>query len=260
MSNDKYVRISSSTDIHVVQRIERKFFILPRNLDFARTLINEVCRPDRQFPEGQVNSLYYDTLDLDQYMRSIDGDFRKHKVRIRWYNKIEDYEGDIPIFVELKMREGLASTKYRKRLIVPPRYVDRESLSSGIIDSMTLTSILAAFGYFSAQPLRPVILISYWRQRFNEVMTGARVSVDYDIRSTMVARELGYGERDLMLRGGVLEIKGASRELPITFVRLIKLLDTPWSRFSKYSQCIETHLSHPSAMARLWPSGKVIEV
>jgi hypothetical protein len=123
-----------------------------------------------------------------------------------------------------------------------------------------LARILAAFGYFPDQPLRPIILISYWRHRFTEVMTGARVSVDYDIRSTMVARELGYGERDLKLRGGVLEIKGSSMELPPTFVRLVKPLDTQWSRFSKYGQCIETHMSNPSAMARLWPSGKVIEV
>jgi len=253
------VHVSASTDIGVVQRIEQKFFILPRNLGFAHTLMNEVCRPDRQFPEGQVNSLYYDTIDLAQYMKSVDGDLRKHKVRIRWYDKIEDYEGDIPIFVELKMREGLASTKHRTRLLVPPRYLDRENLSSGIIDSMMLARILAAFGYFSDRPLRPVVLISYWRYRFTEVMTGTRVSVDYDIRSTLVARELGYGERDLKLRGGVLEIKGPSMELP-PMLRRIKLLDAEWSRFSKYGQCIETHLSHPSAMARLWPTGRVVQV
>jgi len=260
MSNDKYVHVSASTDIEAVQRIERKFFILPRNLNFARTLMNEVCRPDRQFPESQVNSLYYDTVDLAHYMRSVDGDFRKHKVRIRWYDKIEDYEGDIPIFVELKMRAGLGSTKQRKQLFIPPRYLDKRSLSSGIIDSMMLARILAAFGYFPDRPLRPVVLISYWRHRFTEVMTGARVSVDYDIRSTLVARELGYGECDLKLRGGVLEIKRHSMELPHTLVRRVKLLGTQWSRFSKYGECIETHLSHPSTRARLWPSGKLVEV
>ena len=260
MSNDRHVHVSASADIKIVQRIEWKFFILPRNLGFTRTLMNDVCRPDRQFPEGQVNSLYYDTIDLAQYMRSVDGDFRKHKVRIRWYDKLEDYEGDIPIFVELKLREGLASTKRRQRLLVPPRYLERESLNSGIIDSITLVRILAAFGYFPDRPLRPVVLISYWRHRFIEVMTGARVSVDYDIKSTLVARELGYGERDLKLRGGVLEIKRSSMELPPILMGRVKFLETEWSRFSKYGQCIETHLSQPSAIARLWPSGKTVEI
>ena len=260
MSSDKHVHVSTSADIGIIQRIERKFFILPRNLGFARTIMNEVCRPDRQFPKGQVNSLYYDTIDLAQYMRSVDGDLRKHKVRIRWYDKIEDYEGDIPIFVELKIREGLDSTKQRKRLLVPPRYLDRESLNNGIIDNLTMARILAAFGYFSDRPLRPVALISYHRHRFTEVMTGARVSLDYDIRSTLVVRELGYGERDLKLRGGILEIKRLNMDLPPMIVRRVNLLNTEWSRYSKYGQCLETHLSHPSAIARLWPSGKVVEV
>jgi len=260
MSNDKHLHISTSADIGIIQRIERKFFILPRNLGFASTIINEVCRPDGQFPKGQVNSLYYDTIDLAQYTRSLDGDLRKHKVRIRWYDKIEDYDGDIPVFVELKMREGLNSTKQRKRLLVPSRYLEKDRLNNGIIDNMTMARILAAFGYFPDRPLRPVVLISYRRHRFTEVMTGARVSLDYDIRSTLVVRELGYGERDLRLRGGVLEIKRLSMDLPPTLVRRVNLLNTEWSRYSKYGQCIETHLSHPSAIARLWPSGKVVKV
>ena len=260
MSSGRHLDVSASADIKIVQRIERKFFILPRNLGFTRALMNDVCRPDRQFPAGQVNSLYYDTIDLDQYMRSVDGDFRKHKVRIRWYGKPEDYEGDIPVFVELKLREGLASTKKRRRLLVPPQYLDRRSLDSGVIGSMALARILAAFGYFPERPLRPVVLISYWRHRFAELITGARVSVDYDIRSTLVAPELGYGERDLKLRGGVLEIKRSSMELPPVLMGRVKLLETEWSRFSKYGQCIETHLSQPGTIARLWPSGKTVEI
>ena len=252
------MHISASADTNPIYRIERKFFILPGNVGFARTLMDEMCRPDRQFPEGLVNSLYYDTIDLAEYMRSVDGDLQKHKIRIRWYDKIEDYQGDIPIFVELKIREGLASTKHRTRLLVPPQNLDRENLSSGIIDSMVLARILATFGYFSDQPLRPVVLISYWRHRFTEVVTGTRVSVDYNIRSTLVARELGYGERDLRLRGGILEIKGPSMEIPPMLGR-IKLLNAEWSRFSKYSYCLDAHLSAPGTTARLWPSGRIAE-
>jgi len=65
-------------------RIERKFFIFPKNIGFAHTLLRQVCRPDSEYPEGLVNSLYFDTPDLDQYTRSSSGEFRKDKVRIRW--------------------------------------------------------------------------------------------------------------------------------------------------------------------------------
>ena len=66
------------------QRFERKFFILPRNIGFAYALLRQICRPDGEYPEGQVNSLYFDTPDLDQYVRSAAGDFKKDKVRLRW--------------------------------------------------------------------------------------------------------------------------------------------------------------------------------
>jgi len=90
------------------------------------------------------------------------------------------------------------------------------------------------------------------------MLTGVRVSLDYSIRSTSIARELGYGERELQLPGGVIEVKGQSIELPPT-LRRMRLLDIDWSRFSKYSHCVESHLSQPGTMSRLWPSGRTIE-
>jgi len=164
----------------------------------------------------------------------------------------------VPVFAELKSRLGFASSKQRERLLVPAEHLVGNRLGAGIIDRTTLAGILAGFGHFPDKPLRPIILISYWRYRFNEMSTGVRVSFDHSIRSTAVARELGYGERELQLPGGVIEVKGSSIELPVT-LRRMRLLDIDWSRFSKYSYCVESHLSQPGTMSRLWPSGRIIE-
>jgi len=247
-----------STGAQPAQRIERKFFIFPKNIGFAHALLRQVCRPDSEYPEGLVNSLYFDTPDLDQYIRSSSGEFRKDKVRIRWYDKLEDYQGTVPVFLELKTRRGFASSKQRQRFLAPAQQLDTGHLSAGIIDKPVLVDTLAGFGHYPGKPLQPIILIAYWRYRFTEMMTGVRVCLDYDIRSTFVARQLGYGERELRLRGGVIEVKGPSWELPLT-LRRMKLLDTDWSRFSKYGNCIEAHLSKPGVTGRLWPSGRVIE-
>jgi hypothetical protein len=117
---------------------------------------------------------------------------------------------------------------------------------------------LAGFGYFPQQQLKPVILISYFRYHFTDLMTGMRVSLDSNISSTMINRFSGCGERELKLQGGVIEIKGTRMELPET-LRRVRLLDLEWTRFSKYSSCLEAHMSEPWAMARLWPSGRNIE-
>ena len=160
--------------------------------------------------------------------------------------------------MELKSRQGFASSKQRQRLLASAQHLELARLGAGIIDKTTLVDTLARFGHYPELPLRPIIVISYWRYRFNEMLTGTRISFDYGIRSSMVAPELGYRERELRLQGGVIEVKGPTLELPVT-LRRIRLLDTDWSRFSKYGYCVDSHLSEPGTVARLWPSGRMAE-
>ena len=75
---------------HLRQRIERKFFVLPKNIGLAYGLLQHVCRLDSEYPSEQINSLYFDTADLNQHEKSSSGDYRKDKVRIRWYGEDED--------------------------------------------------------------------------------------------------------------------------------------------------------------------------
>jgi hypothetical protein len=249
-------KIAGQPPVKPAERFELKFFILPRNIGFAYTLLRQICRPDREYPQGQVNSLYFDTADLDQYERSASGDFKKNKVRIRWYDNITDYQDTVPVFIELKSRQGFASSKQRQRFLIPLPCLMPEHLGDGIVDRTVLINTLASFGHFLEKPLRPVIVTSYWRYRFNEMQTGVRVSFDYNIRALAVAPELGRREREISLPGGVIEVKGPTLELPIT-LRRMRLLDTDWARFSKYSQCIDAFLSEPGSVARFSPSGRV---
>jgi len=240
------------------QRIERKFFVLPRNIGPAYGLLRQFCRPDKEYPEEQINSLYFDTEDLDQYVKSSSGEFRKDKIRIRWYHTLEDYQETVPVFLELKSREGFTSNKQRQRIQVPSRRLETANLYKGIIPMNSILDTINDFGYFPEMPIQPIILISYWRHRFTEMQTGMQVTLDYNIRSTMVNRTLGFNERELKPEGGVIEIKGTTMELPAT-LRRMRLLDLDWSRFSKYSHCLDAHLSEPGTIARLWPTGRMTE-
>ena len=250
----------TNTDINrLPQRIERKFFVVPKNVGSAYGLLQHICRFDDEYPSEQINSLYFDTEDLDQHERSSSGDFRKNKVRIRWYGKEDNLHDRTIVFLELKSRQGFASTKQRLKLQVPVENLTPGNLRKGIIPRTMLVDTLASFGYFPPEPLRPIIKISYWRYRFSEILTGQRVSLDCHICSTMIAREIGNGEHDLELAGAVIEIKGTSMELPITF-KHVKILDLDWSRFSKYSSCIDSHTDGPGTVGHLSPSGKIIQL
>ncbi len=230
--------------------------MLPRNIGFAHAMLRQVCRPDREYPQDQVHSLYFDNVDLEQYERSAAGEFRKDKVRIRWYGDNIDGQGEIPVYVERKIRDGFASSKQRQQFMVPAPRLEPGNLSSGIISNTELMETLAGFGLFPEKPLKPIIVISYQRHRFNEMQTGVRVSFDYDVKASVVAWELGRRDRELRLRGGVIEVKGPSLELPVT-LRRMKLLDADWSRFSKYGSCLEAHFTEPGSVARFSPSGRI---
>jgi hypothetical protein len=247
---------NSATGGEFQQRFERKFFVFPQNVGFAYQLLRQASRPDKEYPYGRVNSLYFDTPGLEQYERSASGEFRKDKVRIRWYGERDSLPEKVNVFLELKTRLGFASCKHRERFLVPREVLNLDQLGEGIIDRKALTDTVLKFGYFPKEPLRPIVTISYLRYRFTEMFTGIRVSLDYEICSTMVARELGHGERHLPLRGGVIEVKGPDLELPQT-LRRIRLLDTEWSRFSKYSHSIDMHLERPVTRGRLWPVGRM---
>jgi hypothetical protein len=180
-------------------------------------------------------------------------------VRIRWYNEIKSSQRLAPVFLELKSRQGFASSKQRQRFIVSAQYLEPSHLSAGIVDKTILVDTLAEFGHYPELPLRPIIVISYRRYRLNEMSTGIRVSFDYNIRSSLVASELGHEKRELRLQGGVIEVKGSTLELPLT-LRRIKLLDTDWRRFSKYCRCLGSHLSAPAGtVARLSTSRRGVE-
>jgi hypothetical protein len=241
------------------ERFERKYYLSPARVGLAYGLVRQICLTDMSFPWEQINSLYFDTADLDQHERSSSGDFSKDKVRIRWYGEDKDLNGKQPVYIELKSRRGFASTKQRVNLMVPADNLVLHKLSRGIVPGTLLMDTLSGFGYFPFQQLQPVIKISYWRHRFCERMTGQRVSLDYHIRSTMIMPGQGNGEQGLELPGGVIEIKGQSLELPETLKR-IKMFEIDWTRFSKYSACIDSHTEEPGSVGWLSPSGRIVRL
>lgn len=235
-------------------RLERKFYIAPQKVESAYGLLRVLCRPDRAYPAEQINSLYFDTDGFDQYERSLAGDFIKNKVRLRWYGAGAEQNMMQTIFVELKSREGFASTKQRLEMRVPVKKLYPAYIREGIVPKTLLCDTLARFGYFPLEPIYPIVRISYWRYRFREILTGISLALDCRIRSTMAVNNAGNGERELELSGAVLEIKGKSMEIPVS-LRQLKLLEIDWSRFSKYSACIDAHSQRPGTTGWLSPSG-----
>ena len=252
------------------ERMEQKFYVAPKRMSLALALLLRTCRVDPEFPGGQVNSVYFDTIDLDQHERSLSGELVKDKVRIRWYGEEHDPHrlsvdrdalrpapGDrVKVWLELKSRRGFSATKQRVSGSVPRARLAFPALARGIVPPSVLLQTMAGFGFFPPGPIRPVIVISYSRRRFVEPFTGYRLSIDSHIRSSLLIPGRDWGEHGLELPGAVVEVKCPVLHLPLA-LRQLADIGSSWSRFSKYSGCLESHDAERGTVSRLWPSGLI---
>lgn len=261
------------------ERVEQKFFVRPDRMDLAFGLLLRTCRRDPLFPDGHINSLYFDTYDLAEHRRSDAGDSDKDKIRIRWYGDRLDphrsgadealpttpaetsYDGahqdgqTVQVWLERKSRRGFASTKQRLAVDIPAAAVDSGALPQGIVPATLLIETMGNFGYFPPKGrFCPVAVISYARYRFIEPVTGFRISIDWRVRSSLVMPGLGRGERGLELSGAVVEVKGPRFDMPPA-LRPLADIGSTWTRFSKYSSSLDAHSADLGTVSRNWPSG-----
>ena len=229
------------------QTIEAKYvFALA---DQARVLawLDSFCVPDRNFERGRVHSLYYDSYGLDLYDEKRNSDYVKTKVRLRWYTltaKDREPGAKISCFLEVKRKYGTVRDKQRVAL-----EVDADDLLGDPFGSETLRNLpTQAFGLTQIQPffLIPAAIVQYSRGRYVEPETGARVSIDTDIRCPASNLDLFPEPVEVALPVGVLEIKGAMGVFPRS---LRPIQDTLHKEaFSKYGLVIEA-LRHPIGMS-----------
>lgn len=237
------------------ERFERKFFLPGSMIPFASHLLSHCCPADRQYPQGTVHSVYYDTPEMDFFRDSQEGNYGRVKIRIRWYD-FPAAETMTCAFLELKSKRGYAGSKQRKTLSVPTERLDNRNHPQDVLPYPAVMRGLAEFGYCSPNLLKPLIRISYRRMRFVDRLTHSRISLDWDIRSNLIRPDASRREGAIRMEGGIIEIKGRSMDIPHT-LQSIRDLGTDWSRYSKYASCVEAHLEEPGSIGRHWPSGRI---
>ncbi|GAB4147203.1 MAG: hypothetical protein Fur0037_15350 [Planctomycetota bacterium] len=202
----------------------------------ARALLERLQRgfpADGEFPENRVHSVYFDTPSLDAMAEVDNGDFRKEKVRVRWY---EDGSLASPVFLECKRKEGVRRAKER---ILLDDFDPRVPLHHP--KWLSIPSLLREKdGLPRSGLLEPVLHVTYRRHRFTEPSSGLRLSLDHEIRAARVhprrAAAAPLSSRPSPL--SVFEIKGKRRDLP-SCLRFVRELGARRRAFSKYGLWID---------------------
>jgi len=219
---------------------ENKFLGSPSLYGRIISILAHFCRPDRQYPQNRVFSIYYDTPAHTAYEEKENGTFLKQKVRLRWYEDIpasKNKNEAVAVYLECKNKVGGIRGKLRKSL-----KVDRAQLYTAPMEGSWFQSLIADhfcdIGLPSPGRWSPSIQIDYLRDRYECPVSGARICVDYQIGCGRVNRQMLPEMHALHLNTLVVEIKGIHNP------------DTPWlkhiyatglrfSSFSKYGICFE---------------------
>ena len=153
------------------ERFENKFiFSRGDEKNFRSLVTNGFLR--KLYENRIVNSIYYDTIALDNLYHNINGSDNRVKYRVRWYNQINNSE----VFFEKKIKSGLITKKKKISLgffsthLLLKKYLKSENF-------------LKKINTYTTQNLIEVLTVSYDRAYFGDFENKLRVTFDTKIKT-----------------------------------------------------------------------------
>ena len=163
----------------------------------------------RLYPKRQVNSCYFDTLDLVLFFDSDEGVLPRRKLRYRWYDDSKEAKKELKV-TSIEGRYKIISTK---------------KINLDISSVKKISHFDREYGF-----LYPVILISYDREYY--IYKNLRITFDTNITYKDLRGSFGNKFLDPET---VMEIKTSYQQAD-DFIESI--INYPTVRFSKYSRGI----------------------
>ncbi len=217
-------------------RYETKYLV--GNGVLLRALLDNYCAADQHHPIGYVFNVHFDTPTLEAYEEKKAGALSKSKLRARWYAEMADLAMPGLVKLENKRKEDRLVTKHSVSVVIKPGNI------IDLLDPAFWTPIfqnqLLANNFAVTKRLHPVLISGYRRRRYTDPMTGARISLDDDIRSYVISPLVGaVYRRNVCLAQTILEIK---TNRPSSFTMFANFNCIQECTFSKYASLLSGHL------------------
>lgn len=212
---------------------EVKFVLPAHSAGPVRALLAGLFRPEVPHARSRIGTIYFDDRSLSSAEEKLASDYRKTKIRLRWY------DGAGPVQLEVKRRVGSRREKLRREISADGTRLETGGLSAAA--RCGVAEALCASGIVPPADLAPALRLTYERERYFDAATGARLSLDTAIVAIeqapwCAAADLERGApRELAV--ALVECKGASRELPPA-LRVLEMLGARRRSFSKYTACL----------------------
>lgn len=175
----------------------------------AADVLGAWAAADGEHPEGELESVYFETPALDSWREKADGDALKRKVRVRWYRE-GGMSGRVRAWLELKDRVGAAREKARHEFWADGAFLDAAPLEDGGWTAMLRRAAEEAGWAVGAGHVEAAVSIRYRRKRWRCAASGARLSADAGIRCTRANGRLLPFAGPMECPWAVCEAKSAS--------------------------------------------------
>ena len=217
---------------------ETKYITYNSRAMAVRAFLDSYFQADPEYPEAQICSIYFDTLQLNHLNEKINSDHLKSKFRIRWYESLDTARPSANAFLEFKHKVN--HKRFKRREMVENKFHDLA------LEDNYFQNIFQDFRCFDSgilENITPSYLISYTRKRYIDSMSGMRLCIDYNIHLRKINTHLIRRPfRSGYLTNCVFETKGGSKDL-ISLARPLELFGLKQNAFSKYERCFHEFIS-----------------
>lgn len=211
------------------KRLEQKYLLNKQQFLALEEMLNEKFIPGDYF-NSEVYNLYFDNINHDIIINSIEKPDFKDKIRLRGY---ENLESGSSVYLESKK-------KYRgvvyKRRVVMTLMEWKSYYEHGIFPNHDL-QIMKEIDYeIKLFKLKPMYFVSYKRKSWRSIEDeNFRVTIDSDLKGRMIFLDLVSSEHDRRYFYDdtcIMEVK-CTNSLPLWFVKILNENKIYPSSFSK---------------------------
>ena len=207
-----------------IDYFEYKYHIPHNQLSLVLAILDSWCCQSDIYPQGWVDSIYYDNYNAELLQQCSEGYNHKIKFRIRGYDN--HY-----LQLQQKTKDIYGVTKYKSnikpKLINDSFYPPWEELFPSKENDPEFQKITYHARRFG--PIMPVIRVKYFRYRYR--LYDYRITVDTDIEFYSPNYGLTKNNKHAILPFHVLEIKTRQLRPSLPFIGVISLAPISCSKF-----------------------------
>ena len=180
---------------------------------------------------GDYDTTYYDTEDLEMYIRHHDRQLVRQKIRVREYVESKLF------FLEVKRKNNHGRTK-KKRIALPSTAITPDMIGHSKNEAIRVDDFLASKSWYRFEQISPRLRTAFTRITLVNKLKTERLTIDFNLCFT----NLRTGAQVISPEMVIVELK-RDGNVPSPMLNIMLVLRIKQLKISKY--CIGTALTTP---------------